>query len=120
MLRTRGVRIERVGADAPSWTTRCAARRASPCRTWPPCVARAAGASEKLEVQKAIARARAEGKSVAGAAFAVLGGGAESPARGAGGPSQRYRARRGRARFVFCLRHGMEGCAHARRAACWR
>ena len=34
-------------------------------------------------------------------------------APGAGGPSDRYRARRDRARPVYCLRHGMEGCAHA-------
>jgi len=73
--------------------------------------------NEKLEVQKAIARARAEGKSVAGAAFAMLGGGRKHGGAftGAGGEkaSDRYRARRDVARPVYCLRHGMEGCSHA-------
>ena len=61
-----------------------------------------------------LARARAEGKSVAGAAFAMLGGRKHGkPFAGAGGASNRYRARRDVARPVYCLRHGMEGCSHA-------
>ena len=115
MLRTRGVRVERVeGTDAAVVDDEvcCASCKSMPHLATVRC-ARCWSENEKLEVQKAIARARAEGKSVAGAAFAMLGGGRKAPPGGAGGPSQRYRARRDRARPVFCLRHGMEGCAHA-------
>lgn len=115
MLRTRGVRIERVeGADAAVVDDEvcCASCKSMPHLATVRC-ARCWSENEKLEVQKAIARARAEGKSVAGAAFAMLGGGRKAQPGGVGGPSQRYRARRDRARPVFCLRHGMEGCAHA-------
>jgi len=115
MLRTRGVRVERVeGTDAAVVDDEvcCASCKSMPHLATVRCT-RCWNENEKLEVQKAIARARAEGKSVAGAAFAMLGGGRKAPPGGAGGPSQRYRARRDRARPVFCLRHGMEGCAHA-------
>ena len=117
MLKTRGVRVERVADHAESGgvvddEVCCASCKSMPHLATVRC-ARCWNENEKLEVQKAIARARAEGKSVAGAAFAMLGGGRKAPPGGAGGPSQRYRARRDRARPVFCLRHGMEGCAHA-------
>jgi histone demethylase JARID1 len=117
MLKTRGVRVERVADGDESGgvvddEVCCASCKSMPHLATVRCT-RCWNENEKLEVQKAIARARAEGKSVAGAAFAMLGGGRKAPPGGAGGPSQRYRARRDRARPVFCLRHGMEGCAHA-------
>ena len=116
MLQMRGVRVERVEGDGGGAVVDdevcCASCKSMPHLATVRCV-RCWSENEKLEVQKAIARARAEGKSVAGAAFAMLGGGRKAPPGGAGGPSQRYRARRDRARPVFCLRHGMEGCAHA-------
>jgi hypothetical protein len=65
-----------------------------------------------------VAKAQAEGKSVAGAAFAMLGAGRNKPAVAADANANptgggRYRMRRDKMRPVFCLRHGMEGCAHA-------
>ena len=115
MLRTRGVRIERVeGADAAVVDDEvcCASCKSMPHLATVRC-ARCWSENEKLEVQKAIARARG-GQERRGRGVRHARGGAESPAGGGvGGPSQRYRARRDRARPVFCLRHGMEGCAHA-------
>ena len=69
--------------------------------------------NEKLEVQRAVAKARAEGKSVAGAAFAMLGAGRNKPQNENTIGQGRYRMRRDKMRPVFCLRHGMEGCQHA-------
>ena len=116
MLQMRGVRVERVEGDGGGAVVDdevcCASCKSMPHLATVRCV-RCWSENEKLEVQKAIARARAEGKSVAGAAFAMLGGRNAPRALGAGGPSDRYRARRDRARPVYCLRHGMEGCAHA-------
>lgn len=118
MLKTRGVRVERVADHAESGgvvddEVCCASCKSMPHLATVRCV-RCWSENEKLEVQKAIARARAEGKSVAGAAFAMLGGRKHGkPFAGAGGASNRYRARRDVARPVYCLRHGMEGCSHA-------
>ena len=116
MLRMRGVRVERVEGDGTGAIVDdevcCASCKSMPHLAAVRCV-RCWSENEKLEVQKAVARARAEGKSVAGAAFAMLGGGRKAPPWAAGGPSDRYRARRDRVRPVYCLRHGMEGCAHA-------
>lgn len=73
--------------------------------------------NETAELEAAIAKARAEGKSVAGAAFALLGGGRRRPGGGGGGGGGgRYGGafgRRDRKRPVFCLRHAMDGCGHA-------
>jgi histone demethylase JARID1 len=118
MLKTRGVRVERVADGDESGgvvddEVCCASCKSMPHLATVRCV-RCWSENEKLEVQKAIARARAEGKSVAGAAFAMLGGRKHGkPFAGAGGASDRYRARRDVARPVYCLRHGMEGCSHA-------
>ena len=118
MLKTRGVRVERVADGDESGgvvddEVCCASCKSMPHLATVRCV-RCWSENEKLEVQKAIARARAEGKSVAGAAFAMLGGRKHGkPFAGAGGASNRYRARRDVARPVYCLRHGMEGCSHA-------
>ena len=69
--------------------------------------------NEAAELEAAIAKARAEGKSVAGAAFALLGGGRRLPGGGGGGRYGGAFGRRNRKRPVFCLRHAMDGCGHA-------
>ena len=65
--------------------------------------------AEKIEFEQAVARARAEGRSAAGAAWALQGGSSSERLRRMG----RYHRRRRRNRPVFCLGHALDGnCGH--------
>ena len=120
MLTQRGCRVESLGetcSENASQNTSSDDVCCSHCKSMPHlsvvrCV-RCWSENEKLEVQRAVAKARAEGKSVAGAAFAMLGAGRNKPQNENTIGQGRYRMRRDKMRPVFCLRHGMEGCQHA-------
>jgi histone demethylase JARID1 len=112
-VKGRGVR-EAAGSVKPQHEEEdenCALCKAMPHLAVVHC-ARCFEIAETIEIEQAVARARAEGRSASGAAWAFQGGGSTSAAarlRQMG----RYHRRRRRNRPVFCLKHALDGnCGH--------